>query len=157
YPFINCTSCGPRYTIVRDVPYDRPRTTMAAFTLCAACRAEYEDPADRRFHAEPNACPVCGPSLAFGALAGEAALAGAGAAVGVGQIGAVKGLGGYHLACIPEVARRLRARKHRPHKPLALMARSPSVVESVVHVSGVARAALLAPARPIVLLPGAMD
>ncbi len=97
YPFINCTNCGPRYTIVRDVPYDRARTTMAAFTLCALCRAEYEAPSDRRFHAEPNACPACGPRLRFGELTGDAALAAAVAAVKSEQILALKGLGGFHL------------------------------------------------------------
>jgi hydrogenase maturation protein HypF len=102
YPFINCTACGPRYTIVRDVPYDRARTTMAAFRLCARCRAEYDEPADRRFHAEPNACPDCGPRLSWlrdgERRDGEAALAAAVAALAAGSIVAVKGLGGYHLA-----------------------------------------------------------
>ena len=99
YPFINCTNCGPRFTIVRGVPYDRPQTTMAGFRMCALCQAEYEDPLDRRFHAQPNACPDCGPTLRFGAERGEAALAGALAALEAGRIVAVKGIGGFHLAC----------------------------------------------------------
>src|SRR6185437_836766 len=103
YPFINCTACGPRFTIVRDVPYDRAKTTMAPFAMCDECRREYEDPADRRFHAEPNACAVCGPSLllvAKGAARrhGEAALAGAAARLHRGEIVAVRGVGGYLLA-----------------------------------------------------------
>src|SRR4029450_5651719 len=103
YPFINCTNCGPRFTIVRDVPYDRPRTTMAGFEMCERCRAEYDDPRDRRFHAQPNACPVCGPSVRLldrvaGAGAGDA-VAEAARALCDGRILAVKGLGGYHLAC----------------------------------------------------------
>ena len=92
YPFINCTQCGPRFTIVRDVPYDRPNTTMAGFAMCADCRREYGDPADRRFHAEPIACPVCGPRL-------TTPLEDAVALLHAGGILAVKGLGGYHLAC----------------------------------------------------------
>ena len=117
YPFINCTQCGPRFTIVTSVPYDRPRTTMAGFPLCPDCRREYEDPADRRFHAEPIACPVCGPALSL--PIDEAA-----ALLREGAILAVKGLGGYHLACDAadeEAVSRLRARKHREDKPFALM------------------------------------
>ena len=109
YPFVNCTQCGPRFTIVRGVPYDRPNTTMAGFPLCADCRREYEDPLDRRFHAEPIACPVCGPRLSMPLEEAVAVLA-------EGGIVAVKGLGGYHLACdaADEAAvARLRARKHR--------------------------------------------
>src|SRR5512132_2074846 len=101
YPFINCTNCGPRFTIVRDVPYDRPRTTMAGFVMCPACRAEYEDPTDRRFHAQPNACPACGPrvSLKGQSLLRHDAVAEAAALLRDGAIVAVKGIGGYHLAC----------------------------------------------------------
>ena len=106
YPFTNCTNCGPRFTIVRGVPYDRPLTTMASFEMCESCRAEYENPLDRRFHAQPNACPVCGPSLRLVDRAGRAvaegndlALEGATLALAEGRIVAVKGLGGYHLAC----------------------------------------------------------
>jgi len=139
YPFVNCTDCGPRFTIVTGVPYDRARTTMAGFEMCDACRAEYEDPADRRFHAEPNACPACGPrvrlldadgsesvSEASGAAEGlpPDAVGAAAAALLGGAIVAVKGLGGYHLACRAddeEAVARLRSRKHREEKPFALM------------------------------------
>ncbi len=98
YPFTNCTDCGPRYTIVRSVPYDRPGTTMAGFTMCVACRAEYDDPLDRRFHAQPNVCRECGPRLQWGDLEGDAALDAAVAALREGAIVAVKGIGGFHLA-----------------------------------------------------------
>ena len=133
YPFVNCTNCGPRFTIVRGVPYDRPATTMAGFEMCARCRAEYEDPSDRRFHAQPNACPDCGPRARLTdsdgrdvGLAGAIdAVAAAAAALTAGSILAVKGLGGYHLACRADdegAASALRARKHREDKPFALMA-----------------------------------
>ncbi len=161
YPFINCTNCGPRYTIVRDVPYDRARTTMHAFTLCPRCRAEYEDPADRRFHAEANACPACGPRLTFArdgraSAEGEAALQAALAELAAGRIVAVKGLGGFHLAvdaARADAVARLRERKRRPDKPLAVMARSLHYIEAIAEVSDEARRALVSPARPIVLCP----
>ncbi len=159
YPFINCTNCGPRFTIVRGVPYDRPLTTMAAFTMCAACRAEYEDPADRRFHAQPNACPVCGPSLRLlGAelLAPEDPIAATATALADGAIVAIKGIGGYHLACRAGDERAvaaLRARKHREDKPFALMAPSAAVAESLVSLGPPARELLTSPERPIVLAP----
>ncbi len=130
YPFINCTQCGPRYTLITRLPYDRANTTLADFTLCAACRSEYEDPLDRRFHAEPMACPRCGPGLQYSAPDGAlipgaaATLAATVAALRSGCIVAVKGIGGYHLMCdaANEVTvLRLRARKPRPHKPLAVM------------------------------------
>ena len=127
YAFINCTNCGPRFTIVRGVPYDRPLTTMAGFSMCPRCRSEYDDPADRRFHAQPNACPDCGPSVRL--LGGEAAAdplrATADALLG-GAIVAIKGIGGFHVACRADDERAvaaLRARKHREDKPFALMAR----------------------------------
>jgi hydrogenase maturation protein HypF len=129
YPFINCTQCGPRYTIIDRLPYDRPNTSMAGFPLCADCAREYTDPLDRRFHAEPVACPCCGPSQQY--VAGgariddtEAALAAAVARIRDGAIVAVRGVGGYHLICDARseaAVQRLRARKHRPHKPLAVM------------------------------------
>ena len=128
YPFVNCTNCGPRFTIVRGVPYDRPLTTMAGFELCPRCAAEYEDPADRRFHAQPNACPECGPTLRLlpGDDYGDEALRGAVAALREGRIVAVKGIGGYHLACLAAnetAVAALRARKHREDKPFAVMVR----------------------------------
>jgi hydrogenase maturation protein HypF len=164
YPFINCTNCGPRFTIVRGVPYDRPLTTMAGFTMCAACRTEYEDPGDRRFHAQPNACPVCGPALSLlGAdgrpVAGDP-LKSAATALRASAIVAIKGIGGYHLACLageePAVAA-LRARKHREDKPFALMATSLAAAESLVSLDAPARELLSGPERPIVLAPRLSD
>ena len=154
YPFINCTDCGPRYTIARDVPYDRSRTTMDAFALCAPCKAEYQDPGSRRFHAEPNACPACGPELSLEALRGEAALQAALEALREGRILAVKGLGGFHLAADARnqaTVARLRERKRRPHKPFALMGRDLATLSAVVELTGPALEMLLSPARPIVL------
>src|SRR4029078_13160610 len=121
YPFTNCTNCGPRFTIATDIPYDRPATTMARFAMCGKSRTEYENPADRRFHAQPNACPVCGPALALFTHDGcrihaDDAIAAAAIALTDGLIVALKGLGGFHLACdalSDEAVRRLRARKHR--------------------------------------------
>jgi hydrogenase maturation protein HypF len=153
YPFINCTNCGPRFTIVRGVPYDRLLTTMASFTMCAACRAEYEDPADRRFHAQPNACPECGPSLRLIGAAGDPLRATA-TALAAGAIVAIKGIGGYHLACLAASERTvagLRARKHREDKPFALMAPSLAVAKSLVSLGARALERLTGPARPIVL------
>lgn len=130
YPFINCTQCGPRYTLIESLPYDRPNTSMAEFPLCAACEREYRDPADRRFHAEPVACPQCGPALAFEvngkATVGETrdALTAAVGAIREGDVVAVKGIGGYHLVCNasdPAAVEKLRRRKQRPDKPLAVM------------------------------------
>lgn len=157
YPFINCTQCGPRYSLIRALPYDRARTGMADFALCLACAAEYADPADRRFHAEPVACPACGPRLRLGALDGEAALAACVAALRAGGIAAVKGVGGYHLfcdaACAPAVAA-LRRRKHRPDKPLALLLPDDEAcLAACVALDAPALAALRGPARPIVLAP----
>ena len=149
YAFTNCTNCGPRYTIVRDIPYDRPNTTMAEFRMCAACQAEYDDPADRRFHAQPNACAECGPAL-------SAPIEEARRRLGAGEIVAIKGLGGFHLACDarnPEAADRLRARKRRSEKPFALMARDLAAAEEMCEISGAARDALTGPRRPIVILP----
>jgi hydrogenase maturation protein HypF len=160
YPFINCTNCGPRFTIVRGVPYDRPLTTMAGFAMCRECRAEYEDPRDRRFHAQPNACPRCGPSLslldAFGrsVAAGDAALATAVDALRGGAIVAIKGLGGYHLACRANdeaAVGALRARKHREDKPFALMVSSVAEAEALVELGDLERELLSAYQRPIVL------
>ena len=138
YPFVNCTNCGPRFTIVRGVPYDRPLTTMAGFAMCPRCQAEYDDPADRRFHAQPNACPECGPTLRLGAHHGDEALRAAVAALRDGAVVAVKGIGGYHLACLaahePAVAA-LRARKHREDKPFAVMVRAASAARELVSLT----------------------
>ncbi len=160
YPFINCTNCGPRFTIIRDVPYDRPMTTMAAFAMCEPCAAEYHDPADRRFHAQPTCCPACGPRLALqdpagNVLAGEP-LAAAAELLAHGQILAVKGLGGYHLAAdasCEEAVALLRARKHREDKPFAVMAADLAAARRLAEVDSAAAALLTSPARPIVLLP----
>ncbi|HEU4405967.1 MAG TPA: carbamoyltransferase HypF [Polyangiaceae bacterium] len=199
YPFINCTSCGPRYTIVRGLPYDRARTTMAAFELCAECLREYEDPASRRFHAEPNACARCGPSLRFewggaggpggavegggtGGSGGAVERSGAGGPSGAverggaaldacaralasGAVVAIKGVGGFHLACDARdgaAVRRLRERKRREAKPFALMVARPDDVLAYAHLGEGERAALVARERPVVLLarrpgPGLAD
>jgi hydrogenase maturation protein HypF len=167
YPFTNCTNCGPRFTIVRGVPYDRPLTTMASFEMCEPCRAEYEDPLDRRFHAQPNACPVCGPSLRLVDRAGqplaegnEASLEAAVLALADGAILAVKGLGGYHLACRADdepVVAELRARKHREDKPFALMAPSARAALDMVELDDAAGALLVSRERPIVLAPRRPD
>ncbi|MEO8091732.1 MAG: carbamoyltransferase HypF [bacterium] len=162
YPFINCTQCGPRFTIVRRTPYDRANTTMASFEMCEACRVEYEDPADRRFHAEPIACPDCGPTLSLwvggrsgdGSPTGEQALAGAVKALRGGRIVAVKGLGGYHLACdaVDEQAvARLRSRKRREEKPFALMTSEP---DRLAALDDRERSLLGSRHRPIVLVSG---
>ena len=170
YPFINCTNCGPRFTIVQDVPYDRPQTTMAGFAMCGACAAEYHDPADRRFHAQPVCCPACGPRLRLLAADGaelsgpdagpqtapDGALAGAVAALAAGQVLAVKGLGGYHLAvdaASEQTAARLRSRKHREDKPFAVMTPDLAGARALCEVDDVAASLLTSPRRPIVLLP----
>ena len=132
YPFINCTNCGPRYTIIDDIPYDRPKTSMRHFTMCPDCQAEYDDPDNRRFHAQPNACPVCGPQVTLCDAKGipidtDDPIAAAARRIRAGRIVAVKGLGGFHLAvdAVNEAAVvRLRRRKHREEKPLALMCAS---------------------------------
>ena len=150
YPFVNCTQCGPRFTIVTGVPYDRPLTTMSAFPLCADCRREYEDPRDRRFHAEPIACPVCGPQLSM-------TIEDAAAALRDGEIVAVKGLGGYHLACdaaSEDAVARLRSRKLREDKPFALMTREP---ELLVELSLEEAGLLSSRERPIVLARRRVD
>jgi hydrogenase maturation protein HypF len=161
YPFINCTSCGPRYSIIESLPYDRDRTSMRRFAMCAACRAEYDDPRNRRFHAEPNACPCCGPRLALcdgsGTVRAEQgeALAEAVTAVRCGAIVAMKGLGGFHLvvAARDEAAvSRLRERKQRPDKPFALMFPSLQQVVTYCQVSSVEKRLLIGSKRPIVLL-----
>ncbi|MCL4819894.1 MAG: carbamoyltransferase HypF [Vicinamibacteria bacterium] len=161
YPFTNCTACGPRFTIARDVPWDRSATTMAGFAMCDACRAEYEDPRDRRFHAQPIACPECGPRLRLvdagghPLAEGDAALRAAARALRAGGIVAVKGLGGFHLACdatfAPAVAR-LRERKRREQKPFAVMVRDLATVALHAVLREEERALLRSPARPVVLV-----
>lgn len=158
HPFVTCTNCGPRFTIIRDLPYDRPATTMAGFPMCAACTAEYADPADRRYHAQPIGCHDCGPQLAFDApgrtTAGDP-LALARTALAAGEIVAVKGLGGYHLTCLATsdaAVGLLRARKHRPDKPFAVMVPDLSAAERLAHVTAAEADLLASPARPVVLL-----
>ncbi len=173
YPFINCTNCGPRFTIIRDIPYDRPLTTMAAFPMCPACAAEYHDPRDRRFHAQPNACPACGPRVWLetgrpttderlssvvhhpSSILGEAAIQEARRLLAEGRIVAVKGLGGFHLACdaLSDAAvQRLRTRKGRADKPLAIMATDLEAVRALAEVDDAEAALLTSKERPIVLL-----
>ncbi len=160
YPFLNCTNCGPRFTITRRIPYDRPQTSMAQFTMCPACQAEYEDPANRRFHAQPNACPVCGPHVWLADAHGaELATADAAVIAGVdrlaaGEILAVKGIGGFHLAVDATnqfAVQRLRERKRRYGKPLAVMVRDVDAAQSLCALSDADVALLTTPARPIVL------
>jgi hydrogenase maturation protein HypF len=170
YPYINCTNCGPRYSIVLALPYDRPATTMAAWPMCAQCSAEYHDPADRRFHAQPVACPACGPDYvlragAADALAGgdvcdepsgTAAIEAAAALLRDGAIVAVKGIGGYHLACDATNARAvvaLRERKYRKERPFAVMTRDIDVARALIELDAEAEALLTSIARPIVLAP----
>ncbi|MFH8410099.1 carbamoyltransferase HypF [Streptomyces sp. NPDC018019] len=160
YPFINCTNCGPRYTIIRDLPYDRARTTMAGFPMCADCAAEYADPADRRFHAQPVCCPACGPRLRLvdpggTPLPGEPLTAAAGL-LRDGRILAVKGLGGYHLAVAAgheHAVRALRARKHRADKPFAVLAPDLATAADLCELGAATRSLLTGPHRPVVLAP----
>ncbi len=163
YPFLNCTNCGPRFTITRDIPYDRARTTMAAFAMCPDCRREYEDPRDRRFHAQPIACPACGPSVWFAeasepgrvAARGDEAIALARERLARGEIIAVRGIGGFHLACRAgdeAAVAELRRRKRRTEKPFAVMARDVAVVRRFAEVSEAERRLLESRERPIVLL-----
>lgn len=167
YAFINCTNCGPRYSIIRDLPYDRPQTTMVAFTMCAACKSEYEDPLDRRYHAQPNACPACGPTLLLTdadgrTIEGDAALRGCARVLADGGIAAVKSVGGFHLAVDAtraEAVALLRRRKRRDSKPFAVMVRDLEVAERLVSLSDAEREILTSPARPILLArkrPGAL-
>ena len=159
YPFINCTNCGPRFTIIRDVPYDRARTSMSAFPMCPDCEREYHDIENRRYHAQPDCCPVCGPAVSYldgeGRRVGGDAVELARAALKAGQIVAVKGLGGIHLACRaddPEIVKTLRRRKQRDEKPFALMCRNTACAEKICAVSQAERKILESFRRPIVLL-----
>jgi len=161
YPFTNCTNCGPRFTIIADIPYDRPNTTMRVFPLCPDCQREYDDPSNRRFHAQPNACPACGPHLWLADAAGRplagdaehadpAALERARDLLLAGRIVAIKGLGGFLLACDAtnaEVVRTLRDRKRRPHKPFAIMVATLEEVQAHCRVSPGEEALLIYPRR----------
>jgi len=169
YPFINCTNCGPRFTIIQGLPYDRPLTTMSLFSMCAACEREYRDPANRRFHAQPIACPACGPRVWFSENASSpppvnaattAAFEAARRALEDGQVVAVKGIGGFHLACDArddDALERLRARKGRVEKPFAVMARDLDVVRSFASVSHDEATLLTSKERPILLLSALDD
>jgi hydrogenase maturation protein HypF len=164
YPFINCTNCGPRFTIIEDVPYDRERTTMRVFAMCSDCAAEYKDPLDRRFHAEPIACPACGPELKLlnpdGTEAPGDPIAGTRQAITDGKIVAIKGIGGYHLACDAknsEAVKRLRERKHREQKALAMMVGSTVLARRLYWLGADEKRLLESPARPIVLVRKGLD
>ncbi|HET6437467.1 MAG TPA: carbamoyltransferase HypF [Anaeromyxobacter sp.] len=159
YPFTNCTNCGPRFTIALEVPYDRPATTMAGFRMCPACAREYADPRDRRFHAQPNACPACGPQVMVRDASGAPLpfpdpIAHAAAALRKGEVAAVKGLGGYHLACdatSSAAVTKLRTRKRREEKPLAVMVLDLCAARKLAEISPEEEALLASPERPIVL------
>ena len=166
YPFINCTNCGPRFSIIKKIPYDRPKTTMAEFEMCEACREEYENPRDRRFHAQPVACPVCGPQVWLELEPGkihankETAIQEARQMLKAGKILAVKGLGGFHLVCdatSSEAVENLRDRKRRPAKPFALMGFNLEAIRKFVHISPTAETLLISPQAPIVLMPKRPD
>jgi hydrogenase maturation protein HypF len=165
YPFINCTNCGPRYTIIDDIPYDRPQTSMASFPMCDRCQAEYDDPENRRFHAQPNACPVCGPHVQLQDGSGQASDTKdpIGTVVDLlkqGRIVAIKGLGGFHLAVDAEnepAVARLRQRKHREEKPLAVMAYDGDRIRRFAHLDDEEMAVLASPQRPILLLAKRSD
>src|SRR5208282_2412443 len=161
YPFLNCTNCGPRFTITRRIPYDRPQTSMAKFKMCAECQAEYDDPTNRRFHAQPNACPVCGPHVWLAApdgveISSDDPVAWAIDRLMAGEIMAIKGIGGFHLAvdATNEFAvMRLRDRKHRFGKPLAVMARDLEAARELCVFTPEEEELLVTAARPIVLAP----
>ncbi len=163
YPFTNCTNCGPRMTIIRKIPYDRPNTTMASFPLCPSCRREYEDPLDRRFHAQPNACPRCGPRISLHDNRGrlltkdtEQCLSNCAATLQDGHILAIKGLGGFHLAVdafSDEAVLRLRRKKQRYAKPLAVMAKDPATAATICFLGKREREILTSRERPITLVP----
>ena len=159
YPFINCTDCGPRYTIVQSLPYDRKQTTMKSFVMCPSCKKEYTNPFDRRYHAQPIACPICGPQIKLVKSHTRKELKGgidkASAIIKQGKILAAKGLGGFHLVCDAKNAtaiKKLRQIKARKTKPLALMAKDMATVKKYAHITPAESSMLLSPRRPIVLL-----
>lgn len=161
YPLNNCTNCGPRYTIIRDLPYDRPATAMAPFPLCHDCQQEYEDPTNRRFHAEATACPVCGPQLTLTTADGEAVVTDqplheVAARIHKGQIVGIKGIGGFHIVCDAgnsTAVALLRQRKQRPHRPFAVMVRDETMAEEYGQIDEHCRTLLTSPKRPVVLVP----
>ncbi|MGA7276908.1 MAG: carbamoyltransferase HypF [Desulfocapsaceae bacterium] len=161
YPFINCTNCGPRFSIIETIPYDRLKTSMKRFAMCAACTAEYNDPADRRFHAQPNACPVCGPQISWhdrdgSEIACADVIESAIAAIRAGRVVAIRGLGGFHLCvngCSAVAVATLRTRKQRPDKPLAIMVKDLDMAQRLCYLSDLEKETLLTPSHPIVLLP----
>lgn len=161
YPLNNCTNCGPRYTIIRDLPYDRPATAMAPFPLCHDCQREYEDPTNRRFHAEATACPVCGPQLTLTTADGEAVVTDqplheVATRIHQGQIVGIKGIGGFHIVCDAgnsTAVSLLRQRKQRPHKPFAVMVRNAEMAEEYGLFDEPSRSLLTSPKRPVVLVP----
>ncbi len=160
HPFMTCTNCGPRLTIIKALPYDRPATTMSAFAMCDRCEDDYHDPRNRRFHAQPIACPDCGPSLWFDSTAGrvtgsDAALAATQQALAGGAVVAIKSIGGYHLACVVDdeaVVNGLRVRKMRGDKPFAMLVRDLDIARRYARVDHTEAAIMCSPARPIVLL-----
>ena len=163
YPFINCTNCGPRYSIIKEIPYDRPKTTMSSFDMCPVCRKQYTDPSDRRFHAQPVACPACGPRLFLTDRTGkiieedsQGCITRTAEVLREGGIAAVKGVGGFHLAVDAlneQAVQRLRRRKKRDHKPFAMMANSIGTIKKYAILSEHQRALLESPQAPIVILP----
>ena len=165
YPFINCTNCGPRFTIVETIPYDRPKTSMKVFPMCPACEKEYHNPADRRFHAQPNGCPECGPNISWhdqnGADLGTGdVIAAAAESLADKKIVAIRGLGGFHLAvngCSKSSVALLRKRKNRPDKPLAIMVANPTTLQQFCYFSDKEKKLLLSPEHPIVLLKRKAD
>ena len=160
YPFINCTNCGPRFTIVKDIPYDRKYTTMAPFKMCGMCQGEYNDPANRRFHAQPNACPKCGPHLTLldhklKKIEVPDVILEVCRLLREGNIIAIKGLGGYHLACDaqnPDAVHRLRSRKYREYKPFAVMVRDVETAKRLCYLNKDEERLLKTTIRPVVLL-----
>ncbi|WP_024822165.1 carbamoyltransferase HypF [Aminobacterium mobile] len=166
YPFINCTNCGPRYTIIQDLPYDRPLTTMSSFTMCEECQREYDTPLNRRYHAQPNACSLCGPSLWLTnnkgniIARGKEALSLCCKRLQQGDTAAIKGLGGFHLACDPfqhEAVKKLRESKHRKDKPFALMVPDLKQAQQLVYITNTAAKILSSTKRPVVICPMRQD
>jgi len=165
HPFITCTNCGPRFTIVETIPYDRPKTSMKVFPMCPVCEKEYHNPADRRFHAQPNSCPACGPVISWHRQDGlqlhvQDVITAAAESLADGKVVAIRGLGGFHLAvdgCSADPVALLRRRKNRPEKPLAIMVADLTNLQQLCHVSAKEKQLLLSPEHPIVLLKKRTD